>query len=239
MQESGRIVRKVLDELSETIRPGLASDALDRMAGRIIRSEGGKPSFRGYNGFPKNICVSLNNEVVHGIPSKDRVVKEGDLVKIDVGVFKNGFHADAATTIGVEPLKETAKKLIEITKEALNLGIQASIIGNRIQDIGRAIQEYVEKAGFSIVRDLVGHGVGKQLHEEPQVPNFVDIHPGPKLTSGMTLAIEPMVNVGTSAVIISSDDWTVITTDGSLSAHFENTIAVTPDGPWVLTAAVN
>lgn len=236
MQESGRIVRRVLVELRQASRPGVSTSELDGMANELIRSEGGSPSFLGYRGYPASVCISVNSVVVHGIPGATRLA-EGDLVSIDVGVVKSGYHGDAADSflVGV-PADPEAARLVEVTYQALGLGIDAARTGNRVGDIGSAVQQHVEGAGFSVVRDLVGHGIGRRLHEDPQVPNYGRPGTGMHLRPGMAIAIEPMVNRGGWHVRVLDDGWTIVTEDGSLSAHAEHTVVVTGGEPLVLTA---
>ncbi|MEW6088538.1 MAG: type I methionyl aminopeptidase [bacterium] len=234
IRESGIIVAGALDKLMKVIGPGIKTIELDRLAGEFIHTKGAESAFLGFKGFPKSICVSVNNEVIHGIPC-ERVIKKGDIVSLDIGVVKNGYYADAAVTVGVEEIKEDAEKLMHSTREALFKGIEKTFSGNRLGDISWAIQYNVEKAGFSVVRKFVGHGIGKQLHEEPQIPNFGSPGQGPKLREGMVLAIEPMVNFGGYEVDVCDDGWTAITKDRSLSAHFEHTVAITANGPVILT----
>jgi methionyl aminopeptidase len=236
MREAGQIVSTVLAALRDAVRPGVSTQELDELAHGIIRARGGTPSFLGYRSYPASICASINEEVVHGIPSKERVLREGDLVKLDVGVRLKGFHADSALTVPVGKVPEEALRLLEVTREALWRGIRAVTFRGRLQDVSRAVQEHVEANRFHVVRDMVGHGVGKQLHEEPQIPNYVaPDHPNPPLLEGMTLAIEPMVNVGTPEIEILPDQWTVVTADRRPSAHFEHTVAVTRRGYDILT----
>ncbi|MBI4179396.1 type I methionyl aminopeptidase [bacterium] len=235
MAECGRITRRALDEVGAAVRPGVRTSDLDALAENIIRSEGAEPAFKGYFGFPATICASVNCEVVHGIPGPGKVLKEGDILSVDVGVRKFGFHGDAARTFPVGKISETARRLCDVTRASLEAGIAQAVAGNRVEDISRAVQTAAESAGFSVVREWVGHGVGRNLHEDPQVPNFVTGKKGPVLAAGMTLAIEPMLNVGTHKTEILADKWTVVTADRQLSAHFENTIAVTANGPRVLT----
>lgn len=235
MAECGRITHKVLEEVGAAVRPGLSAWDLDALAEKIIRAEGAEPAFKGYFGFPSAICASLNFEVVHGIPRKDKVLKEGDIISIDVGVRKYGFHGDAARTFPVGKISEDARRLCDICRKSLEAGVAKAVAGNRVEDISRAVQTTVENAGYSVVREWVGHGVGRNLHEDPQIPNFVTGKKGPVLEAGMTLAIEPMVNIGTHKTEVMDDKWTVVTVDRKLSAHFENTIAVTANGPRVLT----
>jgi len=234
MRASSQLVARTLEMLRKMIAPGVQTCDLDRAAEEFIRSHDAIPAFKGYRGFPASICTSINSEVVHGIPS-GRVLREGDIISIDVGVLKQGYHGDGAATYPVGPIDERKRKLLEVTKNALMAGIAAAKHGNRIADISRAIQSFVEQNGFSVVRDLVGHGIGQQMHEEPQIPNFVVPGDSPLLKSGMTLAIEPMVNAGTYEVIVRSDGWTFATKDGQPSAHFEHTVVVREDGAEILT----
>jgi len=234
IRRSGRIVAELLNLLEKQIRPGITTKELDKFAEEFIISQGAKPSFKGYYGYPGSLCTSINEEVVHGIPG-DRILKEGDIISVDCGVFYEGFHSDAARTFAVGQITEEAKRLIEITEKSFYEGIKYAKAGNRIGDISNAIQTFVESNGFSVVRDYVGHGIGKELHEEPPVPNYGKAGRGPKLSVGMVLAIEPMVNMGTFAVIELDDGWTVVTADKKLSAHYENTIAILENGPEILT----
>jgi len=237
MQESGRIVRLVLRELRQAAVPGVTTAELDDLALRLIRSEGGIPSFLGYRGYPASVCISVNCVVVHGIPGNAPLAC-GDLVSLDVGVVKNGYHGDAADSffVGGSPAHPDSSRLVDVTYEALQLGIDAARPGNRTGDIGAVVQQRVEQAGYSVVRDLVGHGIGKRLHEEPQVPNYGRRGSGIPLKQGMALAIEPMVNQGGWRVRMLEDGWTIVTEDGSLSAHAEQTVVVTDGEPLVLTA---
>ena len=235
MQESGKILAKVLDELEGYVLPGISTLEIDKKCYEIIKGYGCVPSFLDYNGFPASICISVNDEVVHGIPSKDTILREGDIVSLDCGVIYKGYHSDAARTLPVGDISKEAKKLIEVTEQSFYEGIKFAKEGKHLHDISEAIQNYVESFGYSVVRDLVGHGIGRNLHEEPQIPNFKQRNRGPKLVSGMTLAIEPMVNAGRYDVYWLDDDWTVVTEDGSLSAHYENTILVTDGEPIILT----
>ena len=236
MAHAGKIIAKTMKEVSGSIVSGKSSlRDLDSLAEKVITSEGGIPSFKGYKGFPANACISVNDAVVHGIPN-DYVLQNGDIVTLDFGVIWKGWHADSAWTFGVGELADNAKRLMNVTKESLYQGIAKSKAGNRVGDISFAVQTYVERNGYAIVRDLVGHGIGQNLHEEPSVPNFGKANKGPVLRPGMTFCIEPMVNEGTHRVKTLDDDWTVVTADGKLSAHFEHTIAVTTDGPLILTA---
>lgn len=235
MREACRITKAALDLLGEHIKPGISTAQLDSIAHKFILSQGAKPNFLHYNGYPASICASVNDEVVHGIPHKSTILREGDIISIDMGAVKDGFHGDAARTFAVGEISDEAKKLIEVTKQSFFEGVKYLKHGARLGDVSYAIQSYVEKNGFSVVRDLVGHGIGESLHEDPQVPNFGAAGRGMKLSSGMTLAIEPMVNAGGWQVEVLDDDWTVVTADGSLSAHYENTVLITKDGYEILT----
>lgn len=234
MRKGGRILAETMALVSEAIRPGVTTDELDAIADRFIRKNGATPSFFGYKGFPKAACISVNEEVVHGIPG-GRVIEEGDIVTLDFGVFFEGFHTDSAWTFGVGAISRDAQRLLNVTRESLMQGISKARVGSRVGDVSAAVQKYVEGNGYSVVRDLVGHGIGKRLHEEPSVPNFGKAGRGDLLKAGTTICIEPMVNAGREQVVTLADDWTVVTKDGTLSAHFEHTVAVTPDGPWLLT----
>ncbi len=234
MRAAGRIVAETFEKLKEVIKPGITTKELDRIAERFIRDSKGIPAFLGYGGYPASICASVNEEVVHGIPGR-RMLKEGDIVGIDIGAIYEGYYGDAARTFGVGNVSEKAKRLIEVTKNSFYRGITMAVEGKRLQDISHEIQTYVESNGYSVVRDLVGHGIGKNMHEEPQVPNFGESGKGPRLKAGLTIAIEPMVNEGRFHVRTLSDGWTVVTADGSLSAHYENTIAITVGEPEILT----
>lgn len=234
MKEAGRITGEALYLAGESIKPGMTTKQLDSIIRRHIESCGAKPTFLGYGGFPGSACISINDQVIHGIPGS-RVIEEGDIVKVDVGAFFKGFTGDSANTFPVGNVSDTAKKLIEVTSQSFWRGIAEAKPGNRIGDIGYAIQSYVESNGFSVVRRYVGHGVGAELHEAPDVPNFGTKGRGVRLFSGMTIAVEPMVNVGTPDVVEKKDKWTVVTADGSLSAHYEHSIAITDDGVIVLT----
>lgn len=231
-----QIVAETLQYLKENVKPGVTTDDLDRIAEERIIKQGGKSAFKGYRNYPATLCASINTEVVHGIPSKRNVLSEGDIIGLDLGAIYDGFYGDAAITVPVGKISEGAEKLIQVTEESLYKGIEQAKVGNRLSDISHAIQVHVESAGFSVVRDFVGHGIGRNLHEEPQIPNYGDPGQGPRLKKGMVLALEPMVNVGGSAVNILSDKWTVVTKDGSLSAHFEHTISITEMGPVILTS---
>lgn len=235
MREAGKILADVHDKLEEIIAPGISTLDIDRKGEELIRKAGCIPSFLNYEGYPASICVSVNDEVVHGIPTDSRKLGEGDIVSLDAGVIYEGYHSDAARTYGVGTISEESKRLIEITRLSFYEGIQNAYAGNHLHDISAAIQKFVEKNGFSVVRDLVGHGVGTQLHEEPQIPNYKPVGRGPKLRPGMTLAIEPMVNAGDWKIWILEDDWTVVTRDGSNSAHYENTILITEGEPEILS----
>ncbi len=234
MKEAGRITGEALYLAGESIKSGMTTKQLDTIIRHHIEKCGAKPSFLGYGGFPGSACISINDEIIHGIPSS-RVIEDGDIVKVDVGAFYKGFHGDSANTFAVGNVSSEAKKLIEVTKESFWKGIEQARPGNRVGDIGYAIQSYVEENGFSVVRKYVGHGVGSELHESPDVPNFGTKGRGPRLCAGMTIAVEPMVNIGTYEVKEKSDKWTVVTADGSLSAHYEHSIAITDDGVIVLT----
>ncbi len=234
IRASCRIVAEVLDEMREWVVPGVTGVELDRRAEALMRKRGAVPSFKGYLGYPASICVSINEQVVHGIPN-ERKLEEGDVVGVDVGAVKNGYHGDAARTLAVGKVSEEACKLLEIGEESLRRGIAAARPGNTVGDIGHAVETFVRKSGYSVVRDLVGHGIGERLHEEPQVPNYGRPGTGEPLVAGMVLAIEPMVNVGDWRVVTLDDQWTVVTADRSLSVHFENTVAITENGPEVLT----
>ncbi|HEX5437406.1 MAG TPA: type I methionyl aminopeptidase [Gemmatimonadaceae bacterium] len=236
MARGGAILADTVAYLHEQARAGMSTMDLDRAAEEFIRShEGATPSFKGLYGFPGSICASINNEIVHGIPSKRRMLRDGDLVSIDVGVRYGGFHTDSATTVPIGTVDETSRRLLEITVRALDAGIAAARAGNHIGDIGAAVQAVVERAGFSVVRDLVGHGIGTEFHEDPQVPNYGKPKRGTKLVEGLTIAIEPMVNAGSPRTRTMPDKWTIVTADGSRSAHFEHTVVITGDGPRVLT----
>ena len=235
MMEAGRITGEALLLAREHVREGVSTKELDTIIRTHIEKSGAKPSFLGYNGFPASACISVNDEVIHGIPSKNRILREGDIVKIDVGAFYKGFHGDSARTIAVGNVSDEAKRLIEVTRQSFFDGVAAVKTGNRIGDVGNAIQSRVENAGFSVVKKYIGHGIGKALHEAPDVPNFGTAGRGVRLCAGMALAIEPMVNVGTSEVYELPDGWTVKTRDGSLSAHYENTIALTSEGVIITT----
>lgn len=234
MRRAGRVVAETLAILREAVRPGITTRDLDVIAEREIRARNAVPSFLGYRGFPATLCASLNHEIVHGIPG-DAVVRDGDLVKLDLGAIVDGFHADSAITVPAGEISEDARKLMETTERSLHAGIAEARIGNRSGDIGAAVQTVAEGAGFEVVREYVGHGVGRALHEDPPIPNYGQPGKGVRLQEGLVIAIEPMVNVGTVDARLLADGWTVVTADGSLSAHFEHTIAITADGPQILT----
>ena len=237
MARAGRIVAETLALVRSMVRPGISTEELDAAAEKFIRSHpGASPSFKGLYGFPKTLCVSINEEIVHGIPSPARVLHEGSVVSVDVGVYLSGFHADAAITIPVGEVSPEAKRLLQVTQDALAAGIAEARLGNHIGDIGHAVQAVAEAAGFGVVRELVGHGVGTRMHEDPQVPNHGQPKRGPRLQPGMTIAIEPMITQGNYETRMLDDKWTVVTADGSLAAHFEHTVAVTKEGPRILTA---
>jgi len=235
MREAGRLVALTHELLEKNIRVGISTFELDQLAENFIREHGATPSFLGYNGYPSSICASVNDEVVHGIPDKKRLLKDGDIISVDVGAYLNGYHGDAARTHVVGTATPEAKKLIEVTKQSFFEGLKFVKAGNHLHEISAAIQKYVEANGFSVVRDLVGHGIGQEMHEEPQIPNYKPMGRGPKLQAGMILAIEPMVNIGRFDVRVLADDWTIVTLDGTLSAHYENTVLVTADGYELLT----
>jgi methionyl aminopeptidase len=234
MRQAGRVVATVLDILSRRVKPGMKTKELDIIAAKEIEKLGAKPSFKGYRGFPANLCVSVNDEVVHGIPG-ERVLREGDIVSLDFGAIYEGFQGDAAITVGVGEVGVKAKELMKTTEGGLKAGIAAARAGGRLGDISAAIQNYAESRGYSVVREYSGHGIGREMHEEPQIPNFGLPGTGPLLQKGMTIALEPMVNMGGWRTRVGDDQWTVLTADGSLSAHFEHTIAITDGEPEVLT----
>jgi methionyl aminopeptidase len=236
MRAASALVAEVLGELAAMVAPGISSLDLDVAAERLVRAGGGEPAFKGYRGYPCTLCASVNEQVIHGIPSK-RPLVDGDIISLDMGVKMNGFFGDSAITVPVGRVSEEAQRLLRVTEESLEKGIEQVRLGGRVSDIGHAIQQHVEAHGFSVVREFVGHGIGASLHEEPQIANYGDPGRGPRLAEGMTLAIEPMVNVGKPTVKMLSDGWTAVTKDGSLSAHFEHTVAVTKNGPLVLTRA--
>ena len=235
MREACRISAEALKLAGSAVEPGVTTAELDKIAEKYILSQGAKPNFKNYNGYPATACISINNEVIHGIPSKKRVIQAGDIVSIDLGACFEGYHGDNAATFACGDISDEAKRLMDTTRESLYEGIAAAVSGGRLGDIGAAVQQYVEKRGYSVVRQFVGHGIGTKLHEAPEVPNFGTQGRGIRLMPGMTLAIEPMINIGGSDVKVMPDGWTVLTKDGSLSAHFEHTIVITPDGPQIMT----
>lgn len=235
MREAGKILAKVHKALGEAIQPGMSTLEIDELGEKLIRSYDCVPNFLHYNGYPASICVSVNEEVVHGIPRKDHILQEGDIVSLDAGLIYKGYHSDAARTHAVGSISAEAQKLIEVTKQSFFEGIKAARAGNHLYDISNAIDAYVTPFGYGIVRDLVGHGIGTALHEDPQIPNFAQRRRGLKLQAGMTLAIEPMINMGRCDVEWLADDWTVVAEDGSLSAHYENTVLITGGEPEILT----
>ncbi|NTU41637.1 MAG: type I methionyl aminopeptidase [Nitrospirales bacterium] len=235
IRTAGRVVGEILGSVKTFLSAGMTTAEIEQFIEDRIRDKKAVPAFKGYRRYPACSCISINNQVVHGIPSKTVMVKDGDIVSIDLGVIIDGYYGDAAVTIPVGPIRATAADLLRVTEESLHRGIQKATIGNRLSDISAAIQQHVESHGFSVVRAFVGHGIGRMLHEDPQVPNFGRPGAGPRLKEGMTLAIEPMVNAGRPDVMVLDDGWTAVTTDGSLSAHFEHTIAITKNGPQILT----
>ena len=235
MREAGRILAQVHEELGKSIEPGMSTLDIDRIGERLIRSFGCIPSFKNYNGYPASICVSVNDEVVHGIPNKHHILREGDIVSLDAGVIWNGYHSDAARTYGVGDISPEAARLIEVTRQSFFEGIKFAKAGNHLNDISAAVQAYAESFGYGVVRDLVGHGIGTHLHEDPEVPNFSQKRKGIRLEPGMTLAVEPMITAGRYDVVWLDDDWTVVTDDGSLAAHYENTILITEGEPEILS----
>ena len=236
MARAGRIVAETLLLLRAKVRPGMSTEDMDQIAEEFIRRHpGATPSFKGLYGFPKTLCTSINEEIVHGIPSPSRVLREGNIVSVDVGVYLEGLHADSATTIPVGEVSPEAARLLEVTKQCLEAGVAQAGHGHYVGDIGYAVQQVAERAGFGVVRELVGHGIGSEFHEEPQIPNFGVPKRGRRLLEGMTIAIEPMITAGSPITKTLDDKWTVVTADGSLSAHFENTVAITRDGPRILT----
>ena len=236
MSRAGRLVGEVLTELAQKVVPGISTAELDEAAERRITAAGATPAFKGYHGYPATICASINDEVIHGIPSGRRVLREGDIISIDVGASLDGYYGDSAITLPVGHVTEEAATLLRVTEDALLKAIDQVRPGGRVSDVSHAVQQHVEAFGFSVVREFVGHGIGQQMHEEPQVPNYGEPGRGPRLAEGMVLAIEPMVNAGKPAVKVLSDGWTAVTRDKSLSAHFEHTVAVTADAPWILTS---
>ena len=234
MRRAGKITAAARALAGEMVKPGVTTQEIDKAVYRFIRSQGAEPSFLNYNGYPASICISVNDEIIHGIPGK-RVLKEGDIVSVDVGAFIGGYHGDCAATYACGKISDEAQRLIDVTKQSFFEGIRYAREGGRLSDVSHAIQEYVEANGFSVVREYVGHGIGRNMHESPEVPNFGVAGHGPKLLRGMTLAVEPMVNAGTAAIKQMSDGWTVKTRDGKYAAHYENTILITPDEPELLT----
>lgn len=234
MRAAGEVVGEVLELMRQHVQPGITTAELDQIAREHIMARDGKPSFLGYHGFPASICASVNDEIVHGIPGS-RVLQEGDIISVDVGVIRHGYHGDAALTLPVGRVSEEAQRMIETTEGAFHAGIANARAGNRLGDISAAIQEYAESRGFELVREYVGHGIGREMHEEPQVPNFGVANTGPRLRQGMTLAIEPMLTIGPATARVQKDGWTVVTAGGGLAAHYEQTIAITPEGAVLLT----
>lgn len=234
MRDAGKVVSGVLALIEQVVKPGITTEDLDKLADEFIIKQGAKPSFKGYCGFPASICTSVNNEVVHGIPT-NRSLLEGDIISIDCGAVLNGYHGDAARTFPVGKVSDEAARLIEVTKNSFFKGASKAVVGNRLSDISAAIQCYAQENGYSVVRDFVGHGIGTSMHEDPEVPNYGTPSKGPKLVHGMVLAIEPMINMGKHYVKVESNKWTVVTRDGSLSAHYENTVAILKQGPEILT----
>lgn len=235
MREAGRLLAEVHDELAAFIRPGISTKDIDKLGEKLIREKGCIPNFLNYHGYPASVCVSVNDEVVHGIPSKHRILQDGDIVSLDAGLIYKGYHSDAARTHAVGTISKEAQQLIDVTRQSFFEGIKYAKAGNRLHDISNAIAAYAESFGYGVVRDLVGHGIGTELHEDPQIPNFKQLRRGMKLMPGMTLAIEPMINAGTWEVCWLDDEWTVVSEDGSLSAHYENTVLITDGEPEILT----
>jgi methionyl aminopeptidase len=235
LRSSGRMVRQLLGEIREQVHPGVTTLDLEKFVVKRLKELGGRPAFKGYRGYPCCLCASINDEVIHGIPSDRRKLKEGDILSLDMGVVLDGYVGDSALTVPVGAIDESAQRLLNVTEDALELAIDKVRLGNRLGDISASVQEYAEKNGFSVVREFVGHGIGKALHEEPQIPNFGQAGHGPLLKEGMVFAIEPMVNAGGAAVRVLDDNWTAVTVDGGLSAHFEHMVAVTRNGPDILT----
>lgn len=235
LAELGSVTAAIFDKVVDFVEAGVSTKDIDDYAYELCMKYGVKPAFKGYRGYPASICISINDEVVHGIPKKDRLIKDGDIVSLDFGTYKDGFYSDMAVTVPVGVVSEVNIRLINATREALYKGIEKAVVGNRLQDISYAVQKHVEKNGFSVVRAFVGHGIGRSLHEDPQVPNFGNPGCGIRLKAGMVLAIEPMVNAGTYEVKIKEDGWTAVTADGKMSAHFEHTVAITNNGPRILT----
>jgi methionyl aminopeptidase len=236
MARAGKVVADLHEVLREAVRPGISTLELDRIAEREIRGRGAVPSFKGYRKFPKTLCTSVNHEIVHGIPSRRVVLREGDLLKIDAGAIVEGYHGDSAVTWIVGDVPQHVRDLVERTRAALWAGLAKALAGNRLSDISAAVEAHALSAGYGVVREYVGHGIGRALHEDPHVPNYGRPGRGPRLVPGLVLAVEPMFNLGTAETVVLEDDWTVVTADGELSAHWEHTVAITDDGPWVLTA---
>jgi len=236
MQAAGQLVAQVLAELEASVEPGVTTADLDRLAERLVRDGGAEPAFKGYRGFPATLCASVNDVVIHGIPSASRKLAAGDVVSLDIGVKLGGYYGDSAVTVAVGRVSESAERLLRVTRESLDRAVAQVKVGGRLSDIGHAVQTWVEMHGYSIVREFVGHGIGEKLHEDPQIPNYGDPGRGPKLAEGMVLAIEPMVAMGRPETKVLADGWTAVTRDGSLAAHFEHTVAVGAAGPIVLTA---
>ena len=235
MREAGRLLAEVHEELAAFIKPGISTKDIDKLGEKLIREKGCIPNFLNYHGYPASVCVSVNDEVVHGIPNNHRILQEGDIVSLDAGLIYKGYHSDAARTHAVGKISKEAQQLIDVTRQSFFEGIKYAKAGNRLHDISNAIAAYAESFGYGVVRDLVGHGIGTELHEDPQIPNFKQLRRGIKLVPGMTLAIEPMINAGTWEVAWLDDDWTVVSEDGSLSAHYENTVLITDGEPEILT----
>lgn len=235
LRKANAIVMEILFSLKEIVRPGVSTFEFEELANELCEKKRVKPAFKGYRGYPYALCVSVNEEVVHGMPRKDKILKEGDIVSFDFGVIYDGYVGDAAITVGVGQISDVARRLLETTEEALYLAIEKARVGNKIGDISHAIQKRVEREGFNVIRDFVGHGIGRSLHEPPEVPNYGKPGRGPKLEPGMVLAIEPMVSAGSYEIVILADGWTAVTKDGSLSAHFEHSVAITPSGPIILS----
>ena len=235
MRDAGKILGTVHNEMRDRIKAGMTSYEIDQIAEKLIRSYNCEPSFLGYQGFPGSVCISINDEVVHGLPEKNKIIQDGDIVSLDMGVIYKGYQSDAARTIAIGEISEEAKKLIQVTEESFFKGIEKAIAGGHLFDISAAIGDYAESYGYGVVRELVGHGIGTEMHEDPQIPNFRQRRKGMKLQPGMTLAIEPKINMGRPEVVFLDDDWTVVTDDGSLSAHYENTILITDNEPEILS----
>ena len=235
MREAGRLLAEVHEEMAKIIKPGISTKDIDKYGEQLIRERGCIPNFLNYHGYPASVCVSVNDEVVHGIPNKNRILQDGDIVSLDAGLIYKGYHSDAARTYGVGTISKEAQQLIDVTRQSFFEGIKYAKAGNRLHDISNAIAAYAESFGYGVVRDLVGHGIGTALHEDPQIPNFKQLRRGMKLVPGMTLAIEPMINAGTWEVAWLDDEWTVVSEDGSLSAHYENTVLITDGEPEILT----